>query len=71
MPYKSVVTAEDAISLPTEVSERLSQNPPWLLLTEETHVKDIFKQEYIDNLNKNYKTDDLYVQFVILSIVRK
>ena len=67
MPYKSLVTAEDAISLPIEVSKRLAKHPPNLYLTKQMHVKDIFKQEYIDNLGKEYNTDNLYVEFVILT----
>lgn len=69
--YTSLVRAENAISLPSEVGERLAKNPPWLYLTKEMHVKDILKQEYIEDLEKNYNTNDLYVQFVVLSIVRK
>lgn len=60
--------AENAISLPTEVSKRLEKNPPWLMLTSRKHVKDIFSEEYIKGLAKEYKTENLYVEFVVLTV---
>lgn len=67
MPYTSLISAENAISLPHGVGERLAKNPPGLLLTARKHVKEIFSKEYIDKLSKNHNTDNLYVEFVVLT----
>jgi hypothetical protein len=67
MPYRTLITAENAISLPKEVGDRLEQNPPALYLTKRRHIKEMFSEKFINELSKGYNTDILYVELVILT----
>ena len=71
--YTSLVRAENAVDIDVKVSERLAKHPPFLRLGSKgrRHVREIFNQKYIDELEKTYNVDNLYFEFGLLSCISK
>lgn len=64
---KSLVVAENVVSLPTEVADRLEGKGMTIHLTKRRLVREMFSPEMIARLEKDYNLDTMYFEFGICS----